>query len=111
LVRVREHAHEELAIAAVGATLVGKVRVTCDDSLTTNTGDRAARWRQYDPPPRWTKGQEWGRFEFGSTLVLAAAPGALELAPRPPGTLLRLGTRIGTLGEVPGQRAGGSSSS
>jgi hypothetical protein len=43
------------------------------------------------------KGAEWGRFEFGSTLVLAAAPGALELAPQPPGTALRLGTRIGSI--------------
>ena len=81
---------------AVGATLVGKVHVTFD-TLTTNTRDRAPRWRHYDPPPRLVKGGEWGRFEFGSTLVLAAAPGALELAPRPPGSRLRLGERIGTI--------------
>jgi phosphatidylserine decarboxylase len=90
-------ARESLAIAAVGATLVGKVHVDFD-TLTTNTRDRAPRWRHYDPPPRLAKGREWGRFEFGSTLVLAAAPAALELAPQPPGTPLRLGTRIGTLG-------------
>jgi phosphatidylserine decarboxylase len=89
-------ARESLALVAVGATLVGKVHVTFD-TLTTNTRDRAPRWQHYDTPPRLVKGGEWGRFEFGSTLVLAAAPGALELAPQPPGSRLRLGERIGTL--------------
>jgi phosphatidylserine decarboxylase len=89
-------AHESLALVAVGATMVGKVHVTFD-TLTTNTGDRTPRWRSYPRPPRLVKGAEWGRFEFGSTLVLAAAPGALELAPQPPGTRLRLGTRIGSV--------------
>jgi phosphatidylserine decarboxylase len=87
---------ESLALVAVGATLVGKVQVTFD-TLTTNTRDRAPRWRHYDPQPRFVKGGEWGRFEFGSTLVLAAAPGALELAPQAPGSRLRLGERIGTI--------------
>ena len=98
--RHRDDANESVAIAAVGATLVGKVHVNFDDTLTTNTGDRTPRWRAYRTPPRLAKGAEWGRFEFGSTLVMAAAPRALELAPEPPGTLLRLGARIGTLGAV-----------
>lgn len=89
-------ARESLALVAVGATLVGKVHVTFD-TLTTNTRDRAPRWRHYDPPLRLVKGGEWGRFEFGSTLVLAAAPGAIELAPQTPGSRLRLGERIGTI--------------
>ena len=97
LVRRRADGGEALALVAVGATMVGKVHVVFDDTLTTNTGDRAPRWRHYAVPPRLVKGAEWGRFEFGSTLVLAAAPGALEIAPQPPGSVLRLGTRIGTL--------------
>ena len=96
-VRTRESdAREKLALAAVGATMVGKVHVAFD-TLTTNTGERVPRWRSYAHPPRLLKGVEWGRFEFGSTLVLASAPDALDLAPQPPGTTLRLGTRIGTL--------------
>jgi phosphatidylserine decarboxylase len=96
-VRLRERdLHESLALVAVGATMVGKVHVTFD-TLTTNTGEPAPTWRRYDTPPQLVKGAEWGRFEFGSTIVLAAAPGALELEPRAPGTPLRLGTRIGTL--------------
>jgi phosphatidylserine decarboxylase len=91
-----QEAHDSLALVAVGATLVGKVHINFD-TLTTNTRDRTPRWRHYDPPPRLVKGAEWGRFEFGSTLVLAAAPGALALDPEPAGTPLRLGARIGTL--------------
>jgi phosphatidylserine decarboxylase len=88
-------APESLGLVAGGATLVGKVHVTFD-TLTTNTRTAAPRWRR-TTPPQLVKGGEWGRFEFGSTLVLAAAPGALELAPRPPGSLVRLGERIGTI--------------
>ncbi len=95
-VRLRGDAREALALIAVGATMVGKVHVDFD-ALSTNTGDRTPRWRHYANPPRLVKGGEWGRFEFGSTLVLAAAPGVLELAPRPPRSPLRLGERIGTL--------------
>jgi hypothetical protein len=46
---------------------------------------------------RLAKGEEWGRFEFGSTLVVLAAPGVVELDVAPAGAELRLGARIGTL--------------
>jgi phosphatidylserine decarboxylase len=85
----------ELAIAAVGATLVGKVRVGFDDLTTQSGGARVER--RYDPPIALARGAEWGRFEFGSTLVLAASPDALSLDPAPPGTPVRLGARIGRL--------------
>ena len=67
------------------------------DDLTTNEATREPRWRHYGDPPRLVKGEEWGHFEFGSTLVLIAAPGAIELELRPPGAPLRLGKRIGGL--------------
>lgn len=86
-----------LAMIAVGATMVGKVHVTFDD-LTTNNGARETTRRAYEPPKRLEKGQEWGRFEFGSTVVLVATRGLFDLAIAPAGTPLRLGARIGTLG-------------
>lgn len=84
-----------LCIAAVGATLVGKVHVAFDD-LTTQAGGRREE-RVYRDLPRYSKGDEWGRFEFGSTLVLVATPGTLRLDADAPEMPLRLGTRIGTL--------------
>jgi len=85
-----------LCLVAVGATLVGKVRVTFDALETNRRGAREER-RSYPGGIALAKAQEWGRFEFGSTLVLLAQPGAVELDPRPPGTPVRLGERIGRL--------------
>lgn len=89
-------ADEDLVLVAVGATMVGKIRLTFDD-LTTNRGGWAPEIRSYGAGVPLAKGEEWGRFEFGSTIVLVAAPGVLRLDVRPPGTPVRLGQRIGTL--------------
>jgi len=86
---------EDLCLVAVGATMVGRIRVAFDD-LTTNLPGAAPAVREY-PDVALAKGQEWGHFEFGSTLVLVAAPGLLALDVQPPGTPVRLGARIGTL--------------
>jgi phosphatidylserine decarboxylase len=86
-----------VAIAAVGATMVGKVHVTFDDLTTNVRRHRSSVHRDYHPPHEFEKGQEWGRFEFGSTLVLVAERGALQLDVQPVGTPLRLGRAIGRL--------------
>jgi phosphatidylserine decarboxylase len=86
-----------VCMVAVGATLVGKVRVDFDE-LSTNVKDGRALRRDYgERGRRYRKGEEWGRFEFGSTIVLLATPGLVELDVSPAGTGLRLGARIGTL--------------
>jgi phosphatidylserine decarboxylase len=84
-----------LCLVAVGATVVGRVRVRFDD-LTTNAGGSEPVTRTYpDGGHRFEKGEEWGRFEIGSTIVLVASPGLVDLDLRPPGTALRLGSRVG----------------
>jgi phosphatidylserine decarboxylase len=85
-----------LCLVAVGATLVGKIRLRFDSLETNQSGARATE-RDYPGGIPLAKGEEWGRFEFGSTLVLAAERGAVELDAQPPGSRLRLGERIGTL--------------
>ena len=95
---VRPHGFPDarLAMVAVGATMVGKVRVVFDDTLSTNVrGENEGAHRVYQPPKRVEKGAEWGRFEFGSTIVLVATRGWLELDVPPPATPLVLGRRIG----------------
>jgi phosphatidylserine decarboxylase len=89
-------ADEDLCLVAVGAAMVGKVRLTFDD-LTTNRRRAGAETRAYGDGIALAKGEEWGRFEFGSTIVLVAAPDLLALDVPPPGTPVRLGQRIGTL--------------
>jgi phosphatidylserine decarboxylase len=87
---------ELIAMVAVGATMVGKIQVTFD-SVTTNGPPPDTTTRTYDPPIPLRKGQEWGRFLFGSTIVLLATKNALRLDAAPEGTKLKLGERIGTL--------------
>lgn len=89
-------AEVDLCLVAVGATMVGKVRVTFDE-LTTNRRGAHAETRTYPDGIAFAKGDEWGRFEFGSTIVLVAAPGLATLDVPPPLTPVKLGQRIGTL--------------
>ena len=85
----------DACVVAVGATCVGRIKLTFD-ALTTQSGSREER--RYEPGGiALAKGEEWGRFELGSTLVLLTAPGAATLDAPEPGTPLRLGTRIGRL--------------
>ena len=75
--------------------MVGKIKLEFDD-LTTRTTDSGSPRRDYPAPGiALTKAEEWGHFEFGSTLVVVAAPDSLTLESRPPGTPLRLGEEIG----------------
>ncbi len=86
-----------LCLVAVGATGVGSVRIRFDD-LATNVRNARAEVREYGTSgASLVKGEEWGRFELGSTIVALATPGWLELARATPGQPVRLGERIGTL--------------
>ncbi len=86
-----------LCIVAVGATLVGKVRVNFD-SLSSNLPGAAVQERIYaENAPRLARAEEWGRFEFGSTLVVIAARGVAEFEVPASGTSVRMGARIGLL--------------
>jgi phosphatidylserine decarboxylase len=87
----------ELCLIAVGATMVGKVRLTFDD-LSTNRPGASSEQRSYGAEgPCLAKGEEWGRFEFGSTLVALATPGLLALEEHDLGHPLVMGRRIGRL--------------
>jgi phosphatidylserine decarboxylase len=85
-----------LCAIAVGATLVGKVRLRFDDLCTGLRGGSVER-AYPDAGHALAKGEEWGRFEFGSSLILVAAPGLIHLDAQVHGAGLRLGTRIGNV--------------
>jgi phosphatidylserine decarboxylase len=84
-----------LCAVAVGATLVGKIRLHFDDLCTGVRGGSVER-AYPDAGHALAKGEEWGRFEFGSSLILVAAPGPIHLDAQAHGTAVRLGTRIGS---------------
>ena len=66
-----------LAMVAVGATLVGKIRLAFDDAETHRRGASLSVRDYPSPGIALQRGAEWGRFEFGSTLVMIAAADAL----------------------------------
>jgi phosphatidylserine decarboxylase len=86
-----------VAVVKVGATLVGRISVAYDDSLRTNQKNGARRSVTYDPPHPVQKGAELGAFELGSTVVVIAEPGRVELGDMRTGDVVRMGQRIGTI--------------
>ena len=58
-----------MAVVAVGATCVGRIRASYDESIVTR-GRVPAKAHRYETPIALDKGAELGRFEMGSTVVL-----------------------------------------
>jgi hypothetical protein len=48
-----------------------------------------------DRAPTFARGEEWGHFEFGSTIVMLTPPGHFTIDPQPAGRALTLGEVIG----------------
>ena len=86
-----------VAIVAVGATVVGRVRATFDPEVpVTNLAGAGAQSLDYATPIPVEKGQELGAFEMGSTVILIFEPGRVALAPAvAPGARVRVGEAIG----------------
>lgn len=90
-----------LAMVLVGALFVGSVSVVWQGGEVTPAKPRP----QYptpltlpSPAPALAKGEEMGRFNMGSTVILLLPPGMAEWeASLVAGQALRLGERIGTL--------------
>ncbi|MBH1989084.1 MAG: phosphatidylserine decarboxylase [Myxococcaceae bacterium] len=69
----------EFILVAVGATMVGKVKLVFDSTLTTNVAQSTGWVQEYaDRGPSLLQGAELGRFEFGSTLVLISKTALIE---------------------------------
>jgi phosphatidylserine decarboxylase len=90
-----EEGRDTIALVAVGATMVGSVKLNFDP-LTTNVGaGHRVTQRLGDQAPTFKRGEEWGHFEFGSTIVMLTPPDGFSLDFRPLGEPLRLGQVIG----------------
>lgn len=68
-----------VAVVKVGATSVGKIRVTYDPNIATNRWVRLAKEHMYDEEINIRKGAELGRFEMGSTVMLLFEKDTAEL--------------------------------
>lgn len=100
VVTVEHPAAGPVAVVLVGAYGVGRMSLSFD-ALVTNQGG-AATARVYSPPLPARRGEELGRFNLGSTVILITRPGAVQWALERD-AVVRVGQRIGTLaGVTPG---------
>ena len=82
-----------LAVVLVGATNVGRISLAFSP-LRANTGQPGGETRPPAPVPV-ARGDELGRFNLGSTVVLLAAdPGLAPAAGAEPGGLVRMGQAL-----------------
>jgi phosphatidylserine decarboxylase len=65
-------------LVLVGALNVGKMVVTFDERIHTNTAPGPARHYRYETPIPLKKGELFGWFEMGSTIVMLSQKGALD---------------------------------
>ncbi len=86
---------QPIALVAVGATMVGSVRLTFDDVRTNVYAGRMERREFGDGAPEFARGEQWGHFEFGSTIIMLVPPDLFEIRPQPVGRALTLGEIIG----------------
>ncbi|PTM59697.1 archaetidylserine decarboxylase [Desmospora activa] len=98
LITYMETTAGRMALIKVGATNVGSIRVTYDAEIGTNrSGQKRMLRREYKVPPK-EKGEEIGRFEFGSTVILLFPAQRVEwLDEIKPGSNVLMGQRIGRL--------------
>lgn len=69
-----------IAVVKVGATNVGKISVTYD-TIQTNRWFRRTVHHSYEKTIHYGRGQELGRFEMGSTVILLFEEGMVEFRP------------------------------
>lgn len=84
-----------VALVAIGALNVGSIRVLYDGSRHLRRG-RAVLRKRYVDGRAFRRGDEVGRFEMGSSLVVLFPRGVVRLEPLRPGSRIRVGVRIGT---------------
>ena len=86
-----------VAVVAVGATIVGRVRAYYDPGVPLSNLPRARPLsRDYPSPIPVEKGRELGAFEMGSTVIVLGEPGKAELRrDLAEGARLRVGEAIG----------------
>lgn len=79
VVAVAETPKGKVAIVMVAATNVGDIAVCFDEGISTTRrgGERAAREKVYEPPRPVEKGQEFGVFRMGSTVILLFEKGMI----------------------------------
>ncbi len=85
-----------LAMVLVGAINVAAIETVWHGLVTPPHRRRTQHWHYQDTPPTFSAGQEMGRFNMGST-VIVLAPASVQWLPQlTQGTAVRLGEVLGS---------------
>jgi phosphatidylserine decarboxylase len=97
-----------MVLILVGAIFVGSMETVWAGQITRAAGRLPSLVYGGNAAIRLEKGEEMGRFNMGSTVVLLLGPGQIEWDPElKPGHSLRMGQRIGRIcGPTPGRIGG-----
>lgn len=86
----------KIAVVKVGASNVGKIRVTYDTKIVTNSWIRLPKEYEYTNVNIFIdKGSELGRFEMGSTVILVFEKDSIDLAALKSDEKCQYGSTIG----------------
>lgn len=92
MVIVLQAGEDQVVMVAVGATMVGKVKVMFDADMTTNMREQKIIRKDYGQAGMcFEKGDKIGHFEFGSTIVMLSN---LTISSSPVGTPVQMGQKI-----------------
>ena len=97
-----------LGLVLVGAINVAAIETVWSGLVTPPRGRRVAQWKYEDADaPRLSRGDEMGRFNMGSTVIVLAPPGYRWSQPRDPGSRVRVGEALAEpVPPAPGGRRG-----
>ena len=85
-----------MALTLVGAFFVGSMETVWAGQVTPTRGASPSRRYDGEPAIRLDRGEEMGRFNMGSTVILICPPDAVEWDQTlKPGDSLRMGQRLG----------------
>lgn len=88
-------AHGPLALALVGATIVGSIATVWHGTVTPPRPDGPRQWLYDGQSPVLAQGAEMGRFLLGSTVVMLWPARALQFESRwAPGAAVRMGEQM-----------------
>jgi phosphatidylserine decarboxylase len=88
------------AMVLVGALFVGSIATRWHGDVTPCSPRKALELPVPTPPHRLRKGEEMGRFNMGSTVVLLLPPGSVSWLPHlAAGSRIRMGERLALLAE------------
>ena len=84
----------ECALVKVGATVVGRIRISYDNQIS-NLHGALAKHVFLKKPYELRRGEEVGMFELGSTVICLFPPGQVELDEMELGQKIKMGNNIG----------------